>query len=371
MGLRSLLQTIEQRLPWGLLGFLIGAMGIALAVYYGVRYPTPRLTLDLINEVNVLDVRQPVPDLRIAFRGEDVQKANLNLRVFSAKIENVGDLDILQSHYDKDDAFGLKFDSGKLIEARLVDSNSGYVRAQLNPRVVNDNIVQLSKVILERGKYFTLDILVLHSKEKIPDLILIGKIAGIDATPTTRMWLERGQPSFWSDTFSGRVLIQTTRLVAYFLAGVALIVGTVAVGSLIETGVSSARRRQRQRHATVFVDGRDPDDRAVAKALADVYTRLGREGLLALKEGLDDPKALKGALASYEFEEKQEQQPVEEFDPRMDLMIVRRHLSLGRRGLVTLLKLGALKKEGDVVVPLTGLKEALAELLAEGDRLPK
>ena len=78
--------------------------------------------------------------------------------------------------------------NAKIIEARLADANSDYLRSNLTPRLIASDTVQLAKVILERRRSFALELLVLHTKDSEPEIISIGKIAGIEKTvPVNKM----------------------------------------------------------------------------------------------------------------------------------------------------------------------------------------
>ena len=142
-------------------------VSVILALFFGlftvyVYYAEhPNITFDIVNDANVLDVHKPLSELNIYFQGEDIQQSNLNLRIISVKIENTGNVDILQNFYDENDIFGLKINNGQIIESRLINSNSEYLMSNLNLKTVN-NTLELSKPIFEENKYFIVEILILH-----------------------------------------------------------------------------------------------------------------------------------------------------------------------------------------------------------------
>src|SRR6266849_7027895 len=172
MPLASVLHRIDRKYAWSFFGVVLatafGLIGLVVGLYPILHEKKARLSVEITSEANVLDVRQPLKDLAILFRHQDIQEANLNLKVITVRVENAGEVDILQSHYDRDDVWGIHVHSGKLIEVRLVTSNSDYVGKNLSPQLIPSDLIVLRKIIFERGKFFVLELLVLHSKEKSP-----------------------------------------------------------------------------------------------------------------------------------------------------------------------------------------------------------
>jgi len=71
---------------------------VFLSVFLGLAALDKRdagMAYEILNTTDVLDVRTPVEDLKITFRGEDIQQGNLNLRIYSIRVMNTGETDIL------------------------------------------------------------------------------------------------------------------------------------------------------------------------------------------------------------------------------------------------------------------------------------
>ena len=116
--------------------------------------PEPGVTFETISDTNVLDLRRPLQDLSIAFRGQDVQERNLNLRIMTINVANSGEVTILPSHFDNEDDWGITFEDGEMIEARLVNANSDYLRSKINLQHLRGDTVVFPKVIFEPGAFF-------------------------------------------------------------------------------------------------------------------------------------------------------------------------------------------------------------------------
>jgi len=234
------IKIIGEKISWSFVGAVLALFFGIFGVYSILHEKKPNIVIEITNEVNVLDVRKPLEDLNISFMGEDIGKRNLNLRIFTVRVENNGDVDILQNNYDADDIWGVQVSNARIIEVRLVDSNSDYLMSKVNPHLINENEIEFNKVIFEKGKYFTAEILVLHLKEEQPEIIPVGKIAGIEKIIPFKSWLERGKKTFWEILSYGNVFFHLLRAFTY-LSILALMGITVA---LIFAGFSSIKEKK-------------------------------------------------------------------------------------------------------------------------------
>lgn len=146
--------------------------------------PQPKIIYTILSDSNIVDLHKPLQDLKILFQDEDIQKNNLNLKIYTLKISNSGTKNILETHYASDEDWGIKITEGKIIESRLVESNSDYLKRNLNLEIVDDKTINFKKVIFDKNDYFTLEVLVLHSRDSDINLIPFGKISGISNNQT-------------------------------------------------------------------------------------------------------------------------------------------------------------------------------------------
>src|SRR5436305_697066 len=128
------LQRLERGYAWSMLGAIVGIVGVILAIF-ALRERRAELQFQLISESNVLDVHTPVAALDVLYQGESLQKRQLNLRVITLRVANTGDADILQSQYDQRLPCGLAITRGRIVEIRLLSTNSSYLRNSLSPRL--------------------------------------------------------------------------------------------------------------------------------------------------------------------------------------------------------------------------------------------
>jgi hypothetical protein len=267
------------------------AVSVSLALFFGLSNlgePDPKLTYEIVRETDVLNVRTPVEDLQITFQNEDIQGENLNLRIYAMRVINNGEIDILQTQFDQDQVWGLKVIDGRVIEARPTEASSSYLNEKSNPQVLDENIVQFDKAIVEKGQFFSFNMLVVHAKDVTPEIVSMGKIAGVDEIVVTRVPVEVEGPGFLSELFGGGWAVQLVRSVLSLL-GAAVILGLFAVGVLGYSFLRGVLRRRRVGNSVVVKTLTSQKQRGL---LSEVYLNHGMAGVRDLREKLGSSERL-------------------------------------------------------------------------------
>jgi len=287
MFLINLIKSANFRITIAVIGVMLTGFGL----FATLREDKPHISFEIINTTNILDIHATVEKLTILFQGEDIQKENLNLCIITVKVVNDGGTDILQSHYDEDVIWGLELFDGEIIENRLMDSNSDYIKSKLNPKLKsNTNIIEVEQLIFERNKYFILEMLVLHDKQMVPRIVPKGKIAGIekleivDSVETEKSFVER--------SFSGNAWVQLVRMGAYFLGGLLVVIVAIVIGAALAGPITRKRRDLRKKRFNKLLAGINETERSKHAsqfvALADIYAIGGSNELKVAKVFLED-----------------------------------------------------------------------------------
>ena len=275
----------------GAFAALTFAVSVSLALFFGLSNlgePDPKLTYEILSETDVLDVRTPVEDLKITFQNEDIQGENLNLRIYAMRVINNGEVDILQTQFDQDQVWGLQVIDGRVIEARPIEASSTYLNQKSNPRVTGENIVQFDHAIVEKGQFFAFNMLVVHAKDVTPEIVALGKIAGIDEIVVTRIPVEVEGPGFLSELFGGGWPVQLVRAIL-FIFGAAVILGLFAAAVLSYSRLTAAIRRRRIGNSVVIKTLASQKQRDL---LSEVYLNHGMAGVSDLREKLGSSERL-------------------------------------------------------------------------------
>ncbi|MFH1238962.1 MAG: hypothetical protein V1653_02495 [bacterium] len=269
---------------------LIPVVGLIASLYFGVYYERkPNISLVVLNSINVLDVHEPVKDLSIEFQGKDIQKEELSLRIFKVKMVNDGSVNILQNQYDMNEKWGIKVDGGEIIEVRLIDSSSEYIKSNIAPKLLKDeSLIEFDKIMFDKGSYFILDILVLHEKQEFPIVSAVGKVAGIEEIKVSEAKAESEKTSFVNEVFSGSPLAQATRTFSYFLFFVFILILILLLG-LILSGINNARRKNsKKKEFWRLLSGIEGEAKRQysrqLEILANIYAIRGKESLKIAKD---------------------------------------------------------------------------------------
>lgn len=216
-----------KRLPFGAISFFTALAGVLIAVVSIFSNPQPSLSFEILSEVNVLNMRAPLEDLRIVFRGEDIQETNMNLRIYSLHVINDGDVDIRQGDFDQNLKWGFEVKHGEIIGTpKVVSASSKYLKDNLAPRLVGKDLVEFPKVIMESRHGFTIEFPVLHSSGADVEIVPVGKVTGIDHMIVTMRFSDKLAEQS-TDTYVQYLLVVTVLLavalmyVAYHYRGLA------------------------------------------------------------------------------------------------------------------------------------------------------
>ena len=216
----------------------------------------------------------------------------MNLRIITINVVNSGEEDILPIHYDPEDGWGMQFSEGEVIEARLIDSSSDYLRSKIVPNLVDQNTVAFPKVIFETGSSFTVEALLLHPKDSSPSVSSVGKIAGIEEITVTERPLAQRETSFWSGLFPGNALTQAVRTIIYLpgtiLAIALIILALIGIFSAFGKVSSSIRRRKVLKTRTIL----RIDQARIRDLLVEHYSSSGITGLTWLRELVSEPSKI-------------------------------------------------------------------------------
>ena len=310
------LNNFYRKLHWGLLGIVISMIFGFFGLYSIFHENKPNISFKITNEANILDLHKPLEELSISFQGEDIQKKNLNLRILTIKIENDGKVNILQNFYDSEDIWGFQVKNGKIIEVRWVNANSEYLKLNLNPQLINDNTVQFKKVIFEKTRYFILEILVLHTKTILPEIIPLGKIAGIENIVPIKSWQEKERQSFLSKLFYGKFIVQIVRPIIYLILWVALIFVIIGVVAGIGSIKKKLKKVSRIKTVTKYFGKQAIEKEGEKKRILDIYVERGPDALKRLQKILADKDKLLQEVRRYSYlkgaqESIKEKPPVE------------------------------------------------------------
>ncbi len=284
---------LETRYPWGVIGFAATLILGLPALYLTLRELTPRVTIEVLSVANVFDVYRPLPELTIVFKGENIQEKGKNIRIVTLSLSNLGEKNVVQGDYDQNQPFGFTIPRTQIVgEPRIIRADSAYLEKHLMPRVVAQDTIEFSKVILEKANAAIFELVILQDKDAPLVITPIGKISGqrdilvVDRT-------DDGKIGFWQNLLHGGIAINIIRFILAALLFIALVIAIVAVVSSIHDWKSSRRRKRAENYLRTFTRDLAPDPETQKKLSAVIAaTKLGPTGLKEVLEILGTPEGI-------------------------------------------------------------------------------
>jgi hypothetical protein len=302
---------VEERLPWGTLGFVVALAFGVFALYTTFFYEKrAHVVYEIESKTRVFDVRENIAQLDVTFEGESIRKKQQTLSLLTIKIVNAGNLDIGMGAFDSANLPGISVTHCiKIFNPEFVRGSNPYFAKGDRVRLKDEHSFEVLPVLLDKHEYFVVKILVLHGQNEVPDVEKFGKYGGVPQIDIVATSSNEDRRSLLVRTFGGDAVIQFVRAVIYTILTIAVIVAGIWVTVKINAGW---RRWRRRRLVQKFQKLLDRVSSGPENAIFLSYVR-GDAGLspelflLRLNDLLNDPA---------ELEQKMRQMPSQQASER-------------------------------------------------------
>jgi hypothetical protein len=288
------LHNIEKKYAFTFLGFILAAIFGALSIYttfYWDRNPQIRYTVNSI--LGVYDIREEVGKLDIIYDRINIREKKQMLSLITLNVANVGDDHLTKALYDNNDPLGFKLNGGILLKAEISEASNSYLFKNLNISLESKEIVHFSPVIIDSGESYSVKILALHNENEFPEILPLGKIAGVKEIELIPWSKEASKIPFWKEVMSGGIFIHLTRAFSYFF--VLILIGlTIGIPTAILSDVAS--KRKRKRHIRDFKSLSDISFKEEDDFIFESYLNRGEMYLMGIDNLLSSKKRLKIAI---------------------------------------------------------------------------
>jgi hypothetical protein len=296
MAIAEKLGWIDKRLASS---FFVALLIAAISFILGqVCEKHPHLRYEILSQVPVYDVRENLTNLDILFNGQSIQQQHEMLTVISIKVENIGSAGIKEDSYD--DAFlpGGRITGSKIIRVDVIAASNNYLTNAVQILRRQENEFILNKVILDRGDFFILKFLVLHSDNMKPELESFGKVADAPNIDINALPIATDKRGFFMKAVSGEIGVQATRIVIYMFGG--LVLSVAIIFSL--TGITNFfRTKRRKRHIKNYERSLSAKPTKAEKHILNLYERCGEDEIVRLNQLLCNPKELEYSLQKHKL----------------------------------------------------------------------
>ena len=285
---------------------LLGVVGTIITVYAFLQEKKVDLRYEIVANTNVLDFNADISKLEVTYDSTNLKQTKENLRIYTIRIINKGDQNIIKEYYDENEPIGVKISSGKIIEQpQLIQTSNDYLARNVKFTNLQNDRVNFSQVILEQGEYFTIKLLVLHKTGSIPNILSFGKIAGQKKIDVVNSIDTKKDDSFLIKVFSGNFWVQLLRLFSYLLGAVLIIITIVSTSEKID---DNRNKNRRIRRIEEFKNLKSYEYTRMDDAIFDRYRASDSQSFQRMKHLLKNEdelnknyKALKEKLSSKEY----------------------------------------------------------------------
>ncbi len=227
------------------IGLIIGLVFGILSVYVDFfRSSDPELTLNVLNNATVFDIKENIGELDVLYDSTSLTKQGKTISLITIKIANTGNESILREHFDSISPLRIFIDSSKIVQnPQIIETNESYLNKSVSFSRISDNEFTINPFIFDKGKFFIIKLLAIHQQGFTPTIKADGKIARIDNFEILSSFNNQKKESFWSTVIHGSFLIHVTRFFTYLFVIVVFVILIILPISLISESVSKRKRR--------------------------------------------------------------------------------------------------------------------------------
>ncbi|WP_281558897.1 hypothetical protein [Thalassomonas sp. RHCl1] len=291
MSVISSFNNLDKRFAWSFFGFMLAAIFGSLTIYTEFfRIDNPELIVEVLNDTNVLDVKEDVNELKVFYGDVDIKSLNQTLSVLFLRVKNDGGAPILNGYYDDKYPLNLTIKDGKFLKSEQISSTNDYLKSSAFPSIDKEKSILLPQIILEQGESYTIKVLTLHSAGSDVELNIFGKIAGVREIRLSKYIDSEEGASFWSNVFVGGAFVHLARLPIYFFGFLFSIVLVLAPISIASDFFSKRKRRKVIKQYKLYIK------EEITKKHEFLFKSYIDEGLAPIaeaKETLSDKEKLK------------------------------------------------------------------------------
>lgn len=265
----------------------IGVVAAFITIYvFFFHQRKIELCYEITANTNVLDINADISNLDILYKGESLKTKKENLRIINIKVINSGTENILKNYYDNNDPLGFIITNGKIIEApEILNASNNYLKEKLKFNLGSSDRINFSDIIIESGDYITIKVLVLHKLDIDPQIIPVGKIAGVSTIKVINSIEIKSKNPFLKEVFMGNFLVQAVRVLAYFIIGLLVIL----LFAFSAEKINNMKKKFERKHLiNEFKDSKDFQYSKMDDAIFERFVSDGQGTLYRIDEIIKD-----------------------------------------------------------------------------------
>lgn len=245
MDIWNKIKNLDKRFSWSFMGFLVGIIGIAFAIYTIYYYQEkPNIEYYQLTNTSVFDLKENVSKLDVIYDSTSIKKNKQSLRVVTIKILNNGNEDLGPQHYDKTVPLGLKISEGVIVETpQIIETSNEYIEDRLKINWSSENEISFSQFIINQNESFTLKLLLLTKENVIPRISTTGYITGLGKPKIRTSTNKPEEKSILSRISQGSFFIHLARFILYFIVFILSMISILLPILLFNDSRSNKKRK--------------------------------------------------------------------------------------------------------------------------------
>lgn len=252
----------------------LGLIATVVTIYaFFFNEEKSNLEYQIISDVNVLDLKEDVSKLDIFYDSLSLKKADSNLKIYTIKLINNGNKEVLIEHFDERSPLGIDVKNGKIVEKpELIECSNKYLRDYFRTNLINNKKLEFNKLIFEPNEFLIFKFLVLHDRKDKPLLLTLGKIAGQKTIKISKVNTLKNQDNFIEVLFYGNILIHIIRAILFLILWVVIFIVLVYFFNKMNNFKNSKKRKK---IVEDFKQKNDYNFQAIHNIIFDRYIREG------------------------------------------------------------------------------------------------
>lgn len=272
----------------GIIGFVIGLPPIA-EMAFGKR---TSLTLDVVNQIPVFTVRQPVPGLSVQLNSQDLTQTRRDLVAVRLRLRNNGEVSINARNTTAKDPLGFTIRGGQVVRLYGLNATSDHLRKLAVPKKESNMFTLPAGLIIDQGDYVQFDLLIVRPVNGALSFLSLGKVEGLKSIAVGRADMARPTPNAASVAWSGGLLPQLLRTLTYPFIAIAILAAVVATAFFASSFFAKLKRRKRELFIAKSAARWDHSDPKLHKLVPAIYAAVGIQQLTALADAEDHARRL-------------------------------------------------------------------------------
>lgn len=264
----------------GILGFIIGLPPIS-EMAFGKR---ASLTLDVVSEIPVFAVRQPVPGLSVTLNSRDLTSSRQDLIAARLRIRNNGELSVNERNTTNKDPLGFTVFGGQVVRLYDFSATSDHLRKLGSPRSNGNTFLLPPGLIIDPNDYVQFDLLIVKPVGKNLRFTSSGKVEGLRQILVSNSTSDGNTKSSLYDAVAGNGFIQLIRLVTYPFMAIALVSFTIIGFTKLRSLREKQKKRKRQSMSLQSVATWHQEDPKLRRLVPKLYVAIGESRLKSLAD---------------------------------------------------------------------------------------